>query len=238
MSTALYNAGHNCDVVTEAESLAIAKEHLIESYGQIRYTIGTGCSGGSLTQKQVANASPGIYQGSLPQCSFPDAWSTGQQLADYFVVRHYVEDPSQWAPGVAWTPLDIAAVEGHPNHANSIELSTLYFTSLGDPSYACAGVSASERYDAQTNPGGVRCTLADYMVNVFGRRASDGYAGRPLDNVGIQYGYSAYKSGLITKAQFLDLNEKIGGADINAVPTTARTQADEPALRNAHRSGA
>src|SRR5205823_2979442 len=83
---------------------------------------GTSCSGGSLAQQQVANAYPGIYQGILPQCSFPDAWSTGQQLADYFVVRHYVEDPTQWAPGVAWTPLDIAAVEGHPNHANSIEL--------------------------------------------------------------------------------------------------------------------
>ncbi len=66
----------------------------------------------------------------------------------------------------------IAAVEGHPNHANSIELSTLYFESLGDPSYACAGVSASERYDAQTNPDGVRCDLADYMVNVFGKRPS------------------------------------------------------------------
>ena len=238
MSTALDNAGHNCDLVTEAESLAIAKEHLIESYGQIRYTIGTGCSGGSLAQQQVANAYPGIYQGILPQCSFPDAWSTAQQLADYFVVRHYVEDPSQWAPGVAWTPLDIAAVEGHPNHANSIELSTLYFTSLGDPSYACAGVSASERYDAQTNPGGVRCDLADYMVNVFGRRASDGFAGRPLDNVGVQYGLDALEAGKITPAQFVDLNMKVGGANIDGQWQPGRTVADQPALRYAYRSGA
>src|SRR5205085_2298221 len=216
----------------------IAKEHLIESYGQIRYTIGTGCSGGSLAQQQVANAYPGIYQGILPQCSFPDAWSTAQQLADYFVVRHYVEDPSQWAPGVAWTPLDIAAVEGHPNHANSIELSTLYFTSLGDPSYACAGVSASERYDAQTNPGGVRCDLADYMVNVFGRRASDGFAGRPLDNVGVQYGLDALEAGKITPAQFVDLNVKVGGANIDGQWQPGRTVADQPALRYAYRSGA
>src|SRR5690242_1594445 len=35
MSTALDNAGHNCDLVTEAESLIMAKEHLVESYGQI-----------------------------------------------------------------------------------------------------------------------------------------------------------------------------------------------------------
>jgi Tannase-like family of unknown function (DUF6351) len=238
MSTALDNAGHNCDVVTEAESLLMAKEHLTESYGQIRYTIGTGCSGGSLVQQQVANAYPGIYQGILPQCSFPDAWSTGQQLIDYFVVRHYLEDPTQWAPGVAWTPLGIAAVEGHPNHANSIELSTLYFESVGDPSYACAGVSASQRYDAQTNPDGVRCDLADYMVNVFGRRASDGFAGRPLDNVGVQYGLDALKAGTITPAQFVDLNVKVGGADIDGQWQPGRAVADQPALRYAYRSGA
>src|SRR5581483_2430233 len=61
MSTAADNAGHNCNVVTQAESLVMAKEHVVEAYGEIRYTIGTGCSGGSLTQQQVANAYPGVY---------------------------------------------------------------------------------------------------------------------------------------------------------------------------------
>src|SRR5207248_438181 len=75
MSTALDNSGHNCNLVTQAESLAMAKERLVERYGTLRYTIATGCSGGSLAQQQVANAYPGIYQGLLPQCSFPDAWS-------------------------------------------------------------------------------------------------------------------------------------------------------------------
>jgi len=67
MSTALDNAGHNCNLLTEAESLVMAKQHLIDHYGTLRYTIGTGCSGGSLVQQQVANAYPGIYQGILPQ---------------------------------------------------------------------------------------------------------------------------------------------------------------------------
>ena len=114
MSTALNNAGHNCNIVTQAESMVMAKERLVEQYGEIRYTIGTGCSGGSLTQQQVANAYPGVYQGILPACSFPDAWSTGQQLAAYNLIRRYIEDPSKWAPGVVWDPLSIAAVEGHP----------------------------------------------------------------------------------------------------------------------------
>jgi hypothetical protein len=237
LSTALDNAGHNCNLVTEAESLVMAKERLVEQYGELRYTIGTGCSGGSLAQQQVANAYPGIYQGILPQCSFPDAWSTGNQLADYHLVRAYVEDPSKWAPGIVWDPASIAAVEGHPNHVNSIILDSLYFTALGDPTNPCAGVPDEQRWSPD-NPAGVRCTLADYMVNVFGRRAADGYAGRPLDNVGVQYGLEALRAGRITPAQFVDLNAKIGGADIDAAPTPGRTVADEPALLNAHRSGA
>src|SRR5829696_7035554 len=170
MSTALDNAGHNCNIATEAESLVMAKEHLIESYGTLRYTIGTGCSGGSLVQQQVANAYPGIYQGILPQCSFPDSWSTGQQLAAYHFDRGYFENPSKWAPGIAWTPTQIAAVEGHPNHVNAIVFDSVYWTSLADPADGCPGVPSSDNYDLQTNPDGVRCTLADYMINVRGPR--------------------------------------------------------------------
>ena len=249
MSTALNHAGHNCSVITQAESMVMAKERLVEQYGQIRYTIGTGCSGGALAQQQVANAYPGIYQGILPQCSFPDAWSTGQQLVDYHLVRQYVENPAKWGTGVAWTPLDIAAVEGHPNHVNSVILDTLYWTSLADPTNPCAGVSDAERYDPNTNPGGARCTLADTMINVFGPRPANvwtapeqqigrGFAGMPLDNVGVQYGLEALKKGQITTEQFVDLNDKVGGGDIDLNPTAARFKADQPALARSYRSGA
>jgi Tannase-like family of unknown function (DUF6351) len=237
MSTAPDNAGHNCNIVTEAESLIMAKEHLVETYGRIRYTIGTGCSGGSLVQQQVANAYPGIYQGILPQCSFPDAWSTSQQLEDYALLRRYLEDPSKWGPGVVWTPKDIAAIEGHPDHANSIELSTLY-APLGDPSAPCVGVTAAQRYNARTNPKGVRCSLQDFMVNVFGKRKEDGFAGSPYDNVGVQYGLNALMSGQLTPAQFVDVNTRIGSHNINYQWRTGREPADRPALANAYRSGA
>ena len=166
MSTALNNSGHNCNLVTQAESMVMAKEHLVEQFGDIRYTIGTGCSGGALAQQQIANAYPGIYQGILPACSFPDAWSTGQQLAAYNLLRSYHEDPTKWAPGVAGTRSSIGLVEGHPNHVNSIVFDTIYWTDLGVPDDGCAGVPAEQTYNAETNPGGVRCTLADYMINV------------------------------------------------------------------------
>ena len=71
MSTALDNAGHNCNLLTQAESLVMAKERLVEQYGPIRYTIGTGCSGGSLTQQQVANAYPGHLPGDPAAVQLP-----------------------------------------------------------------------------------------------------------------------------------------------------------------------
>ncbi len=250
MSTALNNAGHNCNIATQAESMVMAKERLVEQYGEIRYTIGTGCSGGSLTQHQVANAYPGIYQGILPACSFPDAWSTGQQLVDYHLVRNYVENPSKWGTGVVWTPDALAAVEGHPNHVNSIVFDTVYWTSLGVPDDGCPGVPADQNYNAESNPGGVRCVLADYMINVLGPRppsvwgpaeqqVGHGFAGLPLDNVGVQYGLEALKKGQISTEQFVDLNHKIGGGTIDSVwtpralhgrsspPSRTRTRAEE-----------
>ena len=240
MSTAMDNAGHDCSVLTEAESLIMAKEHLIDEYGTLRYTIGTGCSGGSLAQQQVANAYPGVYQGILPQCSFPDAWSTGQQLGDYQLTRNYFEDPGVWGTEIVWTPAQIAAVQGHPNYANSIELSTLYWPTLANPAYSCAGVTDAQRW-SPTNPTGTRCDLEDYMINLFGPYKGTnpyGYAGIPLDNVGVQYGLEPLEQGTITPEQFIDLNQKIGGYDDDFDYTGARTVAQEPALTNDYRGGA
>ncbi|MFL5782485.1 MAG: DUF6351 family protein [Thermoleophilaceae bacterium] len=249
LSTALDNAGHNCNIVTQAESLVMAKERLVEEYGPIRYTIARGCSGGSLTQQQVANAYPGIYQGLTPQCSFPDSWSTGQQLSAYHLTRLYLEHPEKWAPGIAWTPDQIAEVEGHPNHANVIIFDTVYWTDLGVPDDGCVGVDPDATYNPDSNPGGVRCDLADYMINVFGHRKPSvwgpqekkighGFAGLPLDDVGVQFGLRALRQGRITPAQFVDLNEKIGGVTVDIRPTKKRFVANEPALSNAYRSGA
>src|SRR6185436_19884672 len=94
-----------------------------------------------------------------------------------------------------------------------------------------------------------RCALADYMINVFGPRPESdwganeqalghGFAGLPLDNVGVQYGLTSLQRGQITPAQFVDLNAKIGGEDIDITPTAERFPATQPALANAYRSGA
>jgi hypothetical protein len=247
MSTALDNTGHNCNIALEAESLIMAKELLVEQYGELRYTIGTGCSGGSLAQQWIANAYPGIYQGILPTCSFPDAWSTATQFLDYHLTLAYFQDPSKWGQGVAWSPSQMADAQGHVTIANS-QVSDSAQWHVAVPTDPCAGVSPAERYHPQTNPGGVRCDIQDAAINVFGPRPpadwsaneqalGRGFAGVPIDNVGVQYGLRALQQGKITPAQFVDLNEKIGGVDVDTNPTTDRIRATKPALANAYRSG-
>ena len=36
------------------------------------------------------------------------------------------------------------------------------------PTDSCAGVTDAQRYDPETNPGGVRCTIQDAAINMFG----------------------------------------------------------------------
>ncbi len=247
MSTALDYSGHNCNLPLQAESLIMAKEHLIDTYGTLRYTIGTGCSGGSLAQQWIANAYPGIYQGILPTCSFPDAWGTATQFLDYHLMLAYFNDPSKWATGVVWSPTQMADAEGHISIVNS-EVSDNAQWHVAVPTDNCAGVTDAQRYNAQTNPGGVRCDIQDAAINVFGpdpradwsaseKKAGHGFAVPPIDNVGVEYGLGALQQGKITPAQFVDLNEKIGGVDIDTNPTASRIATRGAALANAYRSG-
>lgn len=248
LSTALANTGHNCNVTSEAESLMMAKEHLVETYGDLRYTIGSGCSGGSIAQQTIANAYPGIYQGLVVTCSYPDSLSPGLQFSDYHLLRKYFESSERLTDGKFWNPLQWAAVEGHLLPLNAVTADEGLFKQAVMPTHPCAGVSDQERYDADSNPGGVRCSIIDGAINVFGPRPESvwtpqekqigrGFAGSPLDNTGVQYGLEALRSGAITPEQFVDVNEKIGGLDIDVQPRAQRSVADPAALTNAYRSG-
>jgi hypothetical protein len=236
ISNALDNAGHNCNMAVQAESLIMTKEYAIDHYGTVRWTIGSGCSGGSLVQQQVANAYPGVYQGLTPQCSFTDAWSSAMEYVDYLMLLRYWEDPSRWDAGDVWTPAQMSAVLDHPNVGNPITFTTA-IPNGGDPTHSCAGLSKDKQYNAETNKKGVRCTLQDYTINVVGPRKKDGFANRPFDNVGIEYGLKGLLQGLISPAQFVDLNANIGGLDVDGNNQKQRTKADLIGLKRAYRSG-
>src|SRR5438094_68078 len=223
-----------------------------QPYDPIRYTIGSGCSGGSIYQQQAANDYPGIFDGILPACSFPDSWSTAIEVVDCRLLVDYFDDPSKWAPGVAWPPNQQAAVEGHPGPNICQSWINVYgFDEGGNPRQtngptglnlqSCnveRGVGPDKAYDPQTNPGGVRCDLGSYFVNELGERAPQfwgsieqalghGFVAPPFDNVGVQYGLGALQSGTITPEQFIDLNQKVGGRTIDYDPSPDRVDMPE-----------
>jgi hypothetical protein len=232
--------GKNANNVVNAESVLMLKEHILERYGAIRYTIGQGCSGGSIGQHVVASTYPGLLDGLTPQCSYPDTWTTANEVTDCALLLHYWESISPQL----WTVLpQRAAVSGHmtPSSCNAW-VHVFAFDQSMNPSQTNTitdcGVPADQEYNAQTNPKGVRCDLADYQIAIWGKRAQDGFAKRPLDNVGIQYGLNAVNAGLITPEQFVDLNEKIGGFNIDWQWQPQRMQADPGAVATAYRTGA
>ncbi|WP_417532226.1 DUF6351 family protein [Marinobacter lipolyticus] len=260
LSTAQANLGHNVNLVTAAESLVMAKEHIVEQYGPVRYTIGTGCSGGAIAQQHIANAYPGIYQGLIVQCSYPDVWTTATQFADYNLLNEYLgnqvsEDPADlltFVESLLTSPVFVAqwpALYGHLP-VNPVVSDLAFFPSAEPDQENCPGLAGkAEVYDPETRPDGLRCGLIDYMVNQFGTRQpeawspneqllSRGFAGIPLDNSGVQYGLKALQDGVITGDQFLAVNRDIGGLDVDINYQDERTVADPEALENAYRTGA
>jgi len=121
----------------------------------------------------------------------------------------------------------LAAVTSMSNAANRLNPRGTF-----DPA-----VPVADRYHPQTNPRGARSTIWDHTANVYGRFVKTGFARRPVDNVGVEYGLQAFQDGTITADQFLDLNQKIGGRDLDFLGTSARTEADRSAVTAAYRTG-
>jgi hypothetical protein len=229
--------GNNANDVVSAEALMMLKEHIAETYGPIRYTIGTGCSGGSIQQHVIAADYPGLLDGIQPNCSYQDSWTTANEVNDCHLLRHYF---NVVAPGRA-SAVEQAAVAGTQDTSVCLAWD-LSFAPVGIPSRVqnCnlqGTIFASAVYDAVTNPNGVRCTIQDYQSAIWGFRPQDGFARSPYSNVGIQFGLAALDAGTITPEQFVSLNEGIGGTDIDLNFTAARSEPDLVAQSIAHRTG-
>lgn len=234
-SSSLNVFGNNCQDLTASESMAMVKERFIEAYGRPRYTIGWGCSGGSYQQHQIADNYPGLLDGILPGCSFPEVtFATVYSITDQRLLGHYFRDV---APGT-FSSEQQRRVAGVQN-VQTIYTGTVYNGAMRiAPNTFCPSVLPdSMRYHPVNNPTGVRCDVYQHTMNVFGTDPSTGFALRPLDNVGVQYGLNALNDGVISVEQFLALNEQIGGYDRDANFSAQRTVADTFAMRQAYQTG-
>lgn len=232
VATANFNTFQtSCNDVLSAETAMMVKEHVAETIGAPRFTIGAGASGGAIQQLMIAQNYPGILDALSPVIPFPDAISVAPGVSDCGLLAHFYE-----GAGANLTTEQRAAVNGH----RTVGTCALWISSfLGtiNPATGCDPRIPKEQIFSTTNKNGIRCTLQDLNRNEFGINPKTGYAHRPLDNVGVQYGLRALQKGTITVDQFLSLNRDIGGYDINGQIVADRERATPAELRTAYATG-
>ena len=221
-STELVNQQHG-NAVLQGENLMMLKEHFIETYGVPKWTVGTGGSGGAIQQQVITQMYPGLLDGLQPSLSFPDST---MNTADCGVLQNFWKS----AAGKAWSQEKKSAVEGYSAGTCGSWERSFVPVMMATNAPGCALNDKSLLYDPKKNPKGARCTISDMRVNVYGRDPKTGFARKPQDNVGIQYGLKGLNDGVITVDEFLQVNELVGGNDIDGNFIKKRSVGDPAAL--------
>lgn len=228
ISTELVNQQHG-NAVLQGETLMMLKEYFIEHYGVPKWTVGFGGSGGAIQQLLITEIYPGLLDGLQPSLSFPDST---MNTSDCGLLQNFWRKADE---GV-WTDDKKTSVEGYTKGTCAAWERTFVPVYTATNARGCAMNDASQIYDPVKNPTGARCTVQDMRVNIYGRN-ENGFARKPQDSVGLQYGLAALNSGTISVNEFLDLNEKIGGNDIDGNFVAHRSVGDPVAIRAAYESG-
>jgi hypothetical protein len=229
VSTELVNQQHG-NAVLQGETLMMLKEYFIERYGAPKWTVGYGGSGGAIQQLLITEIYPGLLDGLQPSLSFPDST---MHTPDCGLLQNF------WRKSDAsvWTDAKKTAIEGYTKGTCAAWERTFVPVYTATNARGCALNDSSKIYDPVKNPTGARCTVQDMRVNVYGRNPATGFARKPQDNVGLQYGLAALNSGAISVDEFLDLNEKIGGNDVDGNFVPQRSVGDPIAIRAVYESG-
>lgn len=264
--SSMTDASLNNNRIVSAETVMMLKERIADRYGPLRFAVGKGNSGGSITAYSIASTFPGALDGALIYQSLLDYdtshtenWECSQLVEVY--------DSPKWKQAMidaGYTQAQInakkAAINGHLDHTtcqawyNSFgqgryvgntsvtrtvptanrDTGVIVPTTLAVPTNGCQ-LPSTMVYDPVSNPGGIRCGPWDWMASIVG--TTDGGGNATRDNVGIQYGLQALRSGAITPEEFVVLNENVGGIGRDGALTPARAVADTPALETQYRIG-
>ena len=250
----------NSNRVMMAETVMMMKEHIGDRYGEVKFTIGSGCSGGSINSNMNASIAPGQLDGIVIFCAYPDSETTAMEVTDCVLLAEAYRRPQWLALTAALSPAEVnakkAAINGHPDQTGCHAWYTAFGNNgkvgnhvpMGVLNHATGAVQPIGGltnncqlpfglvYDPITNPAGARCSAWDWAVSIFGK--ADGIrANDTRDNTGIQYGLGALLQGAITPEEFVTLNEAIGGVDKDGGLQAARSVADPEALEVAYRAG-
>ncbi len=229
VSTELVNQQHG-NAVLQGETLMMLKEHFMKRYGVPKWTVGNGGSGGAIQQLLITEIYPGLLDGLQPALSFPDST---MHTPDCGLFQNFWRK----ADPAAWTEAKRIAVEGYTKGTCAAWERTFVPVYTATNAAGCALNNKSLIYNPTTNPHGARCTVQDMRVNIYGRDPHTGHARKPQDNVGLQYGLAALNKGVVTVDEFLDLNEKMGGNDMDGGFIAKRSVGDLLAIPAVYASG-
>ena len=259
------DSSQNSNRVMMSETVMMMKEHVADHYGSIKFTIGNGCSGGSINSNMNASINPGLLDGVTVSCTYPDSETVTIEVADCVNLVEAYQKP-QWTALMssgAYTQAQVnakkAAINGHLDQtachgwynffgsnakAGNYQLRTILaannttgaITTVPGLTNNCQ-LPTSEVYDPVTNPNGARCNAWSWAESIWGKVPGSVQARDTRDNTGVQYGLKALLADQITGEEFVTLNEIAGGSDRDTNLTTARTAADTEALSIAYRAG-
>jgi Tannase-like family of unknown function (DUF6351) len=194
VDNSLTDSLYNSNRVLEAETTMMMKEHIVDTYGEIKYTMGNGCSGGSIGQNTVASIYPGLLDGIQPSCDFPDSITTAIEVSDCVLLVNAYQSTAWKALMTAETQtqdlvnakktainghLDQTACHGWYNLFGSnnqpgnytpmgvADNNTGALVPIGVPKNNCT-LPAALVYDPVSNPTGTRCGDPDLAAAVWG----------------------------------------------------------------------
>jgi len=238
----------NSNKIVAAEMLMMLKEHIAERYGEISHTIGFGCSGGSIMQLVIAATYPGILDGILPACTYPDSVTTGIEVTECVLLENYFKSDAFGTLIRELNESEVqarkAAIAGHLDSSACIAWSRSFGHANNPGNFMRNEREMNNCYlprnwvfDPESNPNGVRCSQSDHEIAVWGREPGQDYGRRVSDNSGVLYGLKAAEQGKISTEEFVTLNEKIGGNDVDRGLVPERTRASADSIGQAYRMG-
>jgi hypothetical protein len=238
----LQHPSNSCNPFLAGEAAMMGKEHLIETFGVPAYTISMGGSGGAYTGLDIGDAFPGLFDGVIATSTFPDAFAIANSALDGHLLTHYwVVNPTGFSDEQKIAITGYSGIRAFIDAANQAQRTDPVPGRVDIPGYNPAvwnaAVPLELRYHPETNPTGARPTVFDTARNIYGVDDKTGFALRPWDNVGVQYGLGALNAGAITTTQFLDLNEGIGGYDNDANYVPQRSRGDKGAIKRMYQGG-
>jgi hypothetical protein len=267
VQNSMTDSSRNSNRVMMAETTMMMKEHIIDAYGRVKYTMGTGCSGGSINSNMNLSIMPGVLDGVITTCTYPDSETTGIEVADCSLLVEAYQKPEMLN---LWTSLgfDQATINAHKGSINGhIDQSGchawynafgnngragLYFNRVVSNNVTGAITQAATQQNNCELPNSAvydpanptttaslpRCNAWSWGESIWGKAAgTTNQANDPRDNTGVQYGLKALLAGAITAEEFVTLNEAIGGQDRDSTPRAARSVGDAAALDVAYKAG-